>query len=234
MNNPLETPKLESKDNDIQIQLEQIKSFLQKQKTFIYNKKEEIQHDAEAKIQQREDEQRALDQEIVKYETYIHKHQQKLPETKEKTNQLENEVKEYRSKYQTLLQDHKTKRQMYNRLKTTLEQRKEEKDEKISKARKELYKSELKANREALQLKITGLGDFQNKFEFKCINKKYPEHIYSFVLRISEEGEYSVTECNPVLNRLDELLEQLRQDNDPYMFMKRMRNAFCDYALNNN
>ena len=33
-----------------------------------------------------------------------------------------------------------------------------EKDEKASKARKELYKAELDANREALQLKITGLG----------------------------------------------------------------------------
>ena len=38
--------------------------------------------------------------------------------------------------------------------------------------------------------------DFQNKFEFKCINKKYPEHIYSFVLRISEEGEYSGNKMN--------------------------------------
>ena len=73
---------------------------------------------------------------------------------------------------------------MYNRLKATLERRKAgknifneihilgnyifiiksfynmftEKDEKVSKARKELYKAELDANREALQLKITGLG----------------------------------------------------------------------------
>ena len=45
---------------------------------------------------------------------------------------------------------------------------------------------------------------------------------------------YIVTECDPVINKLDELVEQLRQDNDPFLFMKRMRNAFCEYALNNN
>ena len=53
MNNPLGTSTLESKDNEIQIKLGQVKSYLQRQKTFIYDKKEAIQHDAEAKIQQR-------------------------------------------------------------------------------------------------------------------------------------------------------------------------------------
>ena len=49
-----------------------------------------------------------------------------------------------------------------------------------------------------------------------------------------ELGIYIVTECDPVINKLDELVEQLQQDNDPFLFMKRMRNAFCEYALNNN
>ena len=53
MNNPLGTPKFESKDNEIQVKLGQVKSYLHRQKTLIYDRKEAIQHDAEAKIQQR-------------------------------------------------------------------------------------------------------------------------------------------------------------------------------------
>ncbi|KAI9253855.1 chromosome segregation protein Spc25-domain-containing protein [Phascolomyces articulosus] len=234
MNDPSEIPKFESQENEYESRFARIQSIVQQHSTLVHEKKAAVQRDVEASIRQSTDNQRALREEIIKYENYVQQHQQKLPDTQERTKQLAEELEGYRSQYEAKLTKLKNIQQARDRLKATIERRKADKEAQTSKARKQLDKAELLANREALQLKITGLGDFKNKFEFKCINENHPDQIFSFVLRVSADGTYSVSECNPLIDNLDEMVNKLRQENDPYLFIKRMRNAFCEYVVNSN
>ncbi|KAI9496465.1 chromosome segregation protein Spc25-domain-containing protein [Zychaea mexicana] len=219
-NTPADT--VEVLDDENRSKLATLKSIVQQQQTLIHDKKAAALRDAEVSVRQRADNQRALREEIAKYESYIHKHQQKQPKTREQVRQLEQQVEEYRTQYQNS-----------QAKKRSIQQTRDHKEAQTIKARKQLEKAELLANTEALQLKITGLGDFKNKFEFRCIDENHPEKEYSFVLRLSEDGIYSVTACDPPIRNLDELEAQLRQEGDPYLFLKRMRNAFSEHAASN-
>ncbi|KAK8536997.1 hypothetical protein V6N13_041948 [Hibiscus sabdariffa] len=63
------------------------------------------------------------------------------------------------------------------------------------------------------------------KFTFNNIYLKNPKQEYSFTIRHANDA-YSVLDCNPHLNSIEELINELNNTNDLFSFVRIMREKF--------
>ncbi|XP_046846040.1 kinetochore protein Spc25-like isoform X2 [Xenia sp. Carnegie-2017] len=69
------------------------------------------------------------------------------------------------------------------------------------------------------------------KFIFKFINPDDPEAPYSFTVHVDEiTGVYSVTDCSPMIDQLDDFVGKLNKTNDFSLFIVRIRQSFKQMA----
>ncbi|KAK8569387.1 hypothetical protein V6N13_046446 [Hibiscus sabdariffa] len=67
------------------------------------------------------------------------------------------------------------------------------------------------------------------KFMFNDINLKKPKQEYSFTIRHANDA-YSLLDCNPHLNGIKELINELNSTNDLFGFVRIMREKFQEAA----
>ncbi|GMI99481.1 hypothetical protein HRI_003617300 [Hibiscus trionum] len=67
------------------------------------------------------------------------------------------------------------------------------------------------------------------KFTFNDINLKIPKQEYSFTIRHANDA-YSLLDCNPHLNGIKELINELNSTNDLFSFVRIMREKFQEAA----
>ncbi|GMJ06672.1 ARGONAUTE 1 [Hibiscus trionum] len=67
------------------------------------------------------------------------------------------------------------------------------------------------------------------KFTFNDINLKNPKQEYSFTIRHANDA-YSLLDCNPLLNGIKELINELNRANDLFGFVRIMREKFQEAA----
>ncbi|XP_041056824.1 kinetochore protein Spc25 [Carcharodon carcharias] len=75
-------------------------------------------------------------------------------------------------------------------------------------------------------LEIRKVHGEQLQFIFKCISHKNPKQPFTFLLKISEEGNYEVTSCEPPLECMPLLQEKLKETNNFSAFLANVRKAF--------
>ncbi|CAG8620203.1 1622_t:CDS:2 [Cetraspora pellucida] len=84
---------------------------------------------------------------------------------------------------------------------------------------------ELKRFADRLAFTMEGARDDAIIFSFTCIYENDSSQPCSFTLDVGE-SIYTVLECNPPLDQIEELVAQLNESRDFYTFVKRMRHAF--------
>ncbi|CAG8685422.1 6505_t:CDS:2, partial [Cetraspora pellucida] len=84
---------------------------------------------------------------------------------------------------------------------------------------------ELKRFADRLAFTMEGARDDAIIFTFTCIYENDSSQPCSFTLDVGE-SIYTVLECNPPLDQIEELVTQLNESRDFYTFVKRMRQAF--------
>ncbi|CAG8837091.1 7263_t:CDS:2, partial [Racocetra persica] len=84
---------------------------------------------------------------------------------------------------------------------------------------------ELKRFTDRLAFTMEGVRDDAILFTFTCIYENDPSQPCSFTLDVGETI-YTVLECNPPLDQIEELVTLLNESRDFYTFVKRMRQAF--------
>ncbi|XP_022738294.1 probable kinetochore protein SPC25 isoform X2 [Durio zibethinus] len=67
------------------------------------------------------------------------------------------------------------------------------------------------------------------KFTFNNINIKNPKQEYSFTIRLANDA-YSLLECDPQLNGIQELINELNRTNGLFKFVRIMREKFQEAA----
>ncbi|KAI8641619.1 hypothetical protein BD408DRAFT_403260 [Parasitella parasitica] len=154
-------------------------------------------------------------------------YQSRLEELNERKESLQDTIAQQK---RNIAQVEQTKR---NELNQRIVEKKQQEANKtlIEKRNGLLNELELNAYRHALQLEIINRYD-AIKFEFKCIDKKVPEKIYSLSLTINESNSYTVTECHPdsALPEISKLLVALNQDRELFVFIKGVRRVFQEFA----
>ncbi|XP_061090433.1 kinetochore protein Spc25 [Conger conger] len=116
-----------------------------------------------------------------------------------------------------------------NRLKEGLVKKKELiiSQNKANKARlKNLNKAKL-VFQESLGLEIRKIHGEKLQFIFRNINHKDPEIVYTFILRISEEGSYEVVSCDPPIESMPHLERKLQETNNFSAFLANVRKEFA-------
>ncbi|CAO3627374.1 unnamed protein product [Cunninghamella echinulata] len=78
-------------------------------------------------------------------------------------------------------------------------------------------------------LKIIPLKKNNLKFEFKLIDEKDPDKLFSISLNL-DDNKYTVLECEPMVPELENLVKDLEQHGDPFLFIKLIRQQFCKLA----
>nr|XP_033808323.1 kinetochore protein Spc25 isoform X2 [Geotrypetes seraphini] len=95
---------------------------------------------------------------------------------------------------------------------------------------KELEKS-AEVFKERLGLEIRKLHGEKVQFVFRYINPKAPQQPYTFILCINE-GQYEVLSCDPALECISELLQNVQKTNNFSAFLANFRKAFTVLACN--
>ncbi|KAI8078801.1 chromosome segregation protein Spc25-domain-containing protein [Halteromyces radiatus] len=152
----------------------------------------------------------AMKEQLAILETEIRQH-------KEQNNDLEVKVKQARK-------DHQELKQKISRQQTALEASKRNLDKQQRQNRPELEACIKKTG-----LTIHALKENYLKFDFTLIDKDQPDKVFSFVLHMTK-GSYQVPECNPMLPNLNDLVKDLQQHCDPFLFVKLVRQGFCSLS----
>ncbi|XP_066543741.1 kinetochore protein Spc25 [Amia ocellicauda] len=98
-----------------------------------------------------------------------------------------------------------------------------------NKANKDKLKNLNKAKQvfqERLGLEIRKLHGEKLQFVFRNISHKDPDSVYTFLLRIDEEGSYEVISCDPPLECMSHLEHRLKQTNNFSAFLANVRKEF--------
>lgn len=66
-------------------------------------------------------------------------------------------------------------------------------------------------------------GESWLRMEFRLIDKAKPQRVFSFQVRVSEEGQYLVRRVEPMLPNVDALLRRLNETNDFSTFARTLR-----------
>ncbi|KAL6141400.1 hypothetical protein ACLB2K_059688 [Fragaria x ananassa] len=67
------------------------------------------------------------------------------------------------------------------------------------------------------------------RFKFKHINSKNPDEEFSFTVRLANDV-YTLLDCDPHLNEIKELLDELNRTNGLFKFVRDMRQRFQEAA----
>ncbi|GAB1599504.1 kinetochore protein Spc25-like [Argonauta hians] len=65
---------------------------------------------------------------------------------------------------------------------------------------------------------------------FKYINPRKPNKLYVFFIKIEEDGKYTVSNCQPLVPNLSELVSELNATNNLSNFIVSIRKAFISYC----
>ncbi|KAJ3290747.1 hypothetical protein HDU76_007365, partial [Blyttiomyces sp. JEL0837] len=81
-----------------------------------------------------------------------------------------------------------------------------------------------------LAFKITSLKHGILKVSFTHINEKNWDQEFGFIVDVSVDGKYEVTDCVPLLPNLSDLTVFLNETRDFYRFLKEMRKGFVEHS----
>ncbi|TPX56581.1 hypothetical protein PhCBS80983_g04433 [Powellomyces hirtus] len=181
---------------------------------------------------------------------------------KESQNQIKSEIEAYKGKQSDLQRAYEKERQEAEQMKSEVARLKAEKEDRgltkeelmdrvrdkrdeIRRRREELARKqeardhrqgksqpELDCYIEKLAMTVNGIDQGVLEFVFTHINSTDWMEEYSFTLDI-RKGRYKVTECNPPIAKLDELLEFVNTSKEFYTFLKLMRRGFTEAAKKN-
>ncbi|KAK4844167.1 hypothetical protein QYF36_017248 [Acer negundo] len=73
-------------------------------------------------------------------------------------------------------------------------------------------------------------GGYGVKFTFNNINMKNPKEEYPFTIRHANDT-YTLLDCDPPLNNIKELIQELNRTNDLFKFVRIMREKFQEDAV---
>ncbi|KAI8143805.1 hypothetical protein BJV82DRAFT_668248 [Fennellomyces sp. T-0311] len=159
MNSEWEEPRFNPKQlEECQAKVAKYEALIQNHEASFNARKEAVQRDAETSKRKRADAQRVLREEIAKLEQCIREHQEKLPETQERTRQLAEQVDASRTQYHEALAQKKSIQKTRDHLAASIERKKAEKQSRTAEAGRHLDRSQLDATRNAAKLTISGQG----------------------------------------------------------------------------
>jgi len=122
------------------------------------------------------------------------------------------------------------KKELENKLikkRKELSYKKMEKEQQVKKNKPELIFYE-----NTLALKINVLNEGVLEFVYTNINKELISKKYSFIIDVSNKN-YKILNCDPKIQELNSLLNNLNNNRNFYDFLKDMREAFINFSRNN-
>ncbi|XP_022096713.1 kinetochore protein Spc25-like [Acanthaster planci] len=79
--------------------------------------------------------------------------------------------------------------------------------------------------RDRLGLQFKNIGGGQLQFAFTQLDQKDHNRVFLFTIKI-ENNKYNLTDCNPTIEGLDEMVEELNKSNDLMKFVITTRRKF--------
>ncbi|XP_006636671.1 kinetochore protein Spc25 [Lepisosteus oculatus] len=98
---------------------------------------------------------------------------------------------------------------------------------KVNKGRLKNLNKAKQVFQESLGLEIRKLHGEKLQFVFRRVNHKDLDSVYTFTLRISEEGIYEVVSCDPPLECMSHLESRLQETNNFSAFLTNVRKEFA-------
>ncbi|CAO3616061.1 unnamed protein product [Cunninghamella blakesleeana] len=185
----------------------------------------------EEKIKDLKASNEALEKTIKERENIYGYIKKDLPNFINRKENLVSEINATRQKNQLLL----NQLDQAKRTQTSLKEQLTQKTIDFTKEQRQLHE-ERQRNRQYLSelikysgLKVIPLKLNNLKFEFTLIDEKNPDKVFSISLNM-DNNEYTVLECQPMIPLLENLMSDLRQHGDPFLFIKLVRQQFCKLA----